>query len=267
MVNVFRQEFAMTRTTMFAWIAALVAVSLLFISIYPAFSHDVEASKQLLVNLPPQVRDMFGLSLETFSNFLGFYAYTFTYVGLAGAVQAMSLGLVMLSRETSAKTTDFLLTKPITRRRIFLSKLASALVVLLITNLILDGATIAFAFMFGAGNFSGTVFAMLCAAFFLVQLIFLGIGILVSQLLRRVKSVIATSLTVVFGFFAIGLLQSLSNDALLRYLTPFKYFDHLAIATQRTIEMKFVVLSLVLTLVALITSYLIYNRHDARSSS
>lgn len=266
-MNVFRQEFAMTRATMFAWIIALIAVNLLFISIYPAFSHDVEASKQLLVNLPPQVRTMFGLSFETFSNFLGFYAYTFTYVGLAGAVQAMSLGLVMLSRETRAKTTDFLLTKPITRRRIFLSKLASALVVLVITNLIVDSATVAFAFMFGAGNFSGTVFALLCAAFFLVQLVFLGIGILVSQLLRRVKSVIAVSLTVVFGFFAIGLLQGLSNDSLLRYLTPFKYFDHLAIAAQRSIEMKFVLLSLVVALVAVMTGYFIYSRRDTRSSS
>ncbi len=266
-MNVFRQEFRMAQYTMLGWMAALILVTLLFISIFPAFSHDIQASKSLLTNIPASLRSMFGLSLDTFGSFLGFYTYTFVYVGLAGAVQAMNLGLLMLSREPNSKTTDFLLSRPITRTKIVVSKLFSALTVLVLTNIVLNLATILFAVWFGVGNFSGTVFLLLSAAFFLVQLMFLGIGMLVSQFFGRIKSIMSVSLAVVFCLFAIALLQGLTGDDIMRYLTPFKYFDHLAIVANRAIELPFLWLSLVVIVTTVGVGSMLYCQRDARSGA
>ena len=255
----------MARGSMVGWIISLVLVTLLFISIFPTFSQDIETSRKLLENFPPQVRNMFGLSMESFFTFLGFYAYTFTYVGLAGAVQAMNLGLTMLNREVSAKTTEFLLTRPVSRTRIFRCKLFAALTVVAITNIALIGATLLMAVLFGAWGFDVHVFGLLCGAFFLVQMMFLSIGILVSQI-AKIKSVISTSLGVTFGFFVIGLLQALAQDDTLRYFTPFKFFDHMKIVTDHAYQSQFVWLSLAVIIIPIAVSYAIYTRRDIRSA-
>ncbi len=266
-MNVFRQEFRMSRLTMLVWIIALVLVTTMFVSLFPAFSNDIEASRKLLENFPPQLRAAFGLSLSSFFTFLGFYAYTFTYIGLAGAIQAMNLGLISLSREASAHTTDFLLTKPISRSRIFVAKLSSALLVLIITNLVLTSVTLLLTQLFSTGSFNMNTFLLLNLAFGIVQIIFLAIGMLVSQLVRKVKSSIALTLGIVFGFFAIGLLQATTNDDTLRYLTPFKYFDHMKVVSDGAYQPQFVWLSAALVIVAIAVSFFLYTRRDARSIS
>lgn len=265
-MNVYTHELKMARSAMVWWIVALVTITTLFLSIFPAFSHDVESSRQLLAGFPPQLRAMFGLSLATFFTFLGFYAYVFTYIGLAGAVQAMNLGLTMLSREASSKTSDFLLTKPVTRSKIFANKLLAALTVLIVTNVVLVVVTLLLAKAFGAGNFNLYVFGLLSLAFYLVQLIFLSIGILVSQLMH-IRSIIALSLGIVFGFFVVGMIQSLTNDEVLRYVTPFKFFDHLKIVTDKAYEMQFVWLAIGVIAASIVVAYSIYLRRDTRSAA
>lgn len=264
-MNIFRQELKMARTSLLWWIIALTLVTLMFLSLYPAFSTDITQSRHMLEGFPPQLRAAMGMSLDIFSNFLGYYAYIFTYIGLAGAVQAMNLGLTMLGRETTSRTTDFLLTKPVTRTRVFVAKLASALAVLVITNSILIAITLLLTIMFSVGSFSLRGFALLALSFFLVQLVFLGLGILLSQFLKRVKSVVAVSLSAAFAFFSIGMIQAMTSDQKLRYLTPFKYFDHLAVIRDNTYEPKFVILTFVVIILATAIGYIIYRTRDART--
>ncbi len=265
-MNVYRQELRLEWRSMFAWIGVLALVTLLFLSIFPSFSHDIEASRKLLEGLPPQLRDAFGLSLNTFFSFLGFYAYVFTYIGLAGAVQAMNLGLGILSREARSKTTDFLLTKPVARRTIFMQKLLAALTVLLVTNTVLVAVTLLLARLFGAGEFSLRTFGILALAFLIVQLIFLALGLLVSQLMR-VKSIITISLAIVFGFFAVGMVQAMTGDEALRYVSPFKFFDHMKIVTDKTFETPFVWLSVAIVIGGIAAAYSIYRHRDVRNAA
>lgn len=101
-MNVFFQEFrCMIRSTFF-WAVMLIATVGVFIMVYPSFSHDIETSKRLIEGFPPQLRGALGLSLDSFSSFLGFYAYTFTYFALAAGIQASGIGLGILSREDRA---------------------------------------------------------------------------------------------------------------------------------------------------------------------
>ncbi len=265
-MNVYLQELKMARSSMLWWIGALVAVTMMFLAIYPAFHSDIQASQKLLAGFPPQVRAALDLNITMFLSFLGFYAYMFTYVGLAGAVQATNLGLVMLSREVSSKTTDFLLTKPASRGQIFASKLGAALTVLIITNLVLVAATFGLAKAFGAGSFDMKIFGLLCLAFWLVQLMFMSIGVLASQLIR-VKSVITISLGLVFGFFALSMVQAIASDDKLRYFTPFKYFDHMNIVANGRYDMKFFWLSILVIAAGLVVGLVLYRQRDTRSET
>lgn len=264
-MNVFLQEWRLNAKTTIWWIVALVLVMCLFLAIYPSFHADADASRQMIANFPPQVRAMFSINVETFLSFLGFFSYVFLYVGLAGSVQAMSLGLNMNNREMASDTTDFLLTKPISRPKIFIAKACADLSVLIVTNVVLLVATVAAARLFGAGDIDTKNFVLVFLTFGFLQIIFWSFGVLISQLAGRIKSVVTVSLSVVFGFFGIRLIKSLTNETVYAYMTPFQYFDHMTIASSGQYDMKFVWLAVIEIVIAFGLALVIFWRHDARS--
>lgn len=265
-MNIYRHELRQLRSSLFAWAIALSLISLLFLSLYPEFSRDITASRAVLEHFPPAIRNAFGLSLSAFFTFLGFYAYTFTYVTLAGAVQAMNLGLGVMVREDQAKTTDFLLTKPITRTRVFLAKSAAALTILAATFAVYCAATAILSFVLGAGDFDAGKFMVMNALFFGLELWFLALGIIVSQLARKVRSTIAYTLSFVFGFFIIGVIGALIGDDKVRFVTPFKYVDYLAYVTHGTIDTKYLITGAVFALIMFITGFMLYNKRDKKAA-
>ena len=257
----------MAARTMLWWIVALVAVTVMFLAIYPSFQHDAEATRQMVAHFPPQLQAMFGLSFSSFLTFLGFYAYTFTYVGLAGAVQAMNLGIMALNREAATGTTEFLLTRPVRRGRVYAAKVIAALIILVVTNLVLITATVIAARLVGAGDYDYQTFGLLVAAFGAVQVIFMSLGLLVSQVFGRIKSVVSVSLGIVFGFFALGMIQALSGDEWLRYASPFKYFEPMTIVSTGRYDMPFLWTACGVVAMAIVVSYALYTRRDVRSAA
>lgn len=264
-MNIYKKELSLLLPSMLTWVAVLLLLSLMFLTVYPQFTKDTETTRHLLGTLPSQLRDMVGLSLANFFSFLGFYSYTFTYVTLAGAIQAMNLGVAMLSKEANSKTTDFLLTKPITRSRIFVAKLAAVLTVVIITNIVLHGVTYLLAKLFGAGEFDNRTYALLAGTFLLVQVWFVACGILVSQLAGRIKSVISWSLSIVFGLFVLGLLGALIGDEDIRYVTPFKYFNLMKVIENDSYETVFVWLMIGFVTIAISVSWWRYTKKDIPS--
>jgi hypothetical protein len=73
--------------------------------------------------------------LDEIFSFGGFYAFCFFYAAVMGAIMASSPGLDLFSREKRAKCTDFLMTKPITRGRLFFAKLLAALTLTVAANI------------------------------------------------------------------------------------------------------------------------------------
>ena len=264
-MNIFLKEFRLARNSLIIWATALLAVGLLFVMIYPAFSHDIAASHKLLENFPAQARAALGLSLDTFGSFLGFYAYILIYISLAAAIQGMNLGLMVLGREVTTGTTDFLLSRPVSRTRIFMSKLVASLGVLAVTDIVLTGGVWAVVAGFKLATFDLGTYLLLNVSLLLLQVIFMALGVLLTQIFGRIRSTLSVSLGVCFGFFGISLLVGLTGDAALRWVTPFRYFDHVAIVKTGSLDLEYLILTAVLIATALIASWIIYVRHDARS--
>ncbi len=185
---------------------------------------------------------------------------------LAGSIQAMILGTSIVSKEERGKTAEFLLTKPVHRSQILTAKLVAALILILITNVVymisvplllnaIAGATIAL-----------KTFLLLSLTLFFVQLFFLGLGFLISVSAPKIRSVLAVSLTTVFGFYTAGILDSIIGNTAIRYLTPFKYFDFSYIVKNGSYEIRFMVIEVVILILAITTSYYIYMKRDIRST-
>lgn len=261
-MNMFRYEWKMIRRSTWIWTCSLIAVIALYLSLFPAMAEDAEQFKELFASYPEPVRVALGMSLDSIASLLGFYSFIFGFIVLIAAIQAMNLGAHMLSRETREKTADFLLTKPVKRVHIVTAKLLAAVLALIVTNIIYAAAASLMSLYVKDASFAWQPFLMISATALFVQLVFLSLGMIVSALARKIKSVIAVSLGIVFGLYALGMLGSALGEKAVRYLTPFKFFDAAYIVLHSAYEASFIIWSAVIIAAAISGSYYVYAKKD-----
>lgn len=266
-MNIIKQEWKLGIKSVAIWCIALSLVFLMFMSIFPSFSSDAATSKDLINSMPEQVRAALHINLDSFLSFMGFFAYILTYVGLACAIQAMNIGLLSLGRETTSGTSEFLMTKPVSRFKIFISKLIAAFSLVLLTDMVLIFAIILMIKAFGVQSNELQNIGYLAAALLMLQFMFLSLGVLMSQLIQKIKSVVTVSIGFVISFFALSVIVDISGDKFLRYLTPFQYFDHMNIINTGSFEGSFLGLSVFIVLAFLLVAMIIYMKRDARSAT
>lgn len=264
-MNIFLYELNAYRKSTIIWTIALLALVALFLSMFPSISNDAEEFKKVLEGYPEGVRKAIGLNIDSFFSLLGFYSYSFLYITLCGAIQAMNIGVSIVSKEVREKTADFLLTKPVTRTTILTSKILAAVASLLITNIVFNVGSSLIASQVKIEDFSKNTFLLISLVLFFIQFIFLALGLVISILMRKVKSVITISLGTVFSFFIIAMLSSTSGDDYKRYFSPFKYFDTSYIIKHSCYENSFLITGIVIIIVSIVTSYFVYIKKDIHS--
>jgi len=162
-MNIFWHELRSNRTSLLIWSASLALLVILFLNLYPSFTKDIDASQKILANLPLALREALGISLGNFFTIFGFYSYLFTFVTLAGGIQAMNLGAGIISKENSGKTADFLLAKPVGRSMVVTQKLLAALTMLVVTNIIFAITAFATATSVSTKGFDTMTFLLITA--------------------------------------------------------------------------------------------------------
>lgn len=261
-MNMFLHELAAYRKSTIIWTCSLITLVVLFLAMFPAFSKEAEAFKEIMKGFPEPVRKAMGFSVDSMSSILGFYSYMFLYTTLCGAIQAMNLGTSIISKESREKTADFLLTKPVTRRSIMTSKLMAALSCLVITNVAYLVVTSIMVSVVSTKEYSYKIFFMISITLFFVQLMFLALGIIISVVMPRIKSVLPISLGTVFTFFIIGMFAATSGDDAMRYITPFKYFSTNYIMKNSAYEVSFIIIEIGFIVSAITASYFVYSKKD-----
>jgi len=263
-MNIFLHELKAYRKSIIIWACSLAALAVMYIFIFTGLSGDIEAFKNILKSIPEVARKLLSIYVDSISTLEGFYSFVFVYIVLCGAIQAMNIGVSIVSKEVREKTADFLLTKPVSRVSIMTSKLLAALACLVITNIIYLLITVPMTLTVKTA-FSMKIFMMISATLFFVQLMFVSLGVIVSVIAGNIKSVISVSLSTVFGFFVISMLGSVIGDKAVRYISPFKYFDYEYIIKNAAYETPFLIVGIIFVIVAIAASYLVYVKKDVHA--
>lgn len=264
MKPLFLRELKQNRTTAIIWTVSLLAVVGLYLSLFPALSKQTETISKVLMNYPVAVREALGITATSYSTLKAFYAVMLGFITLAGAIQAANLGTALTSREERNQTAEFLLAKPIRRTTILTAKLLAAGTILLGTNIVYIGGTRLFIAATGVA-IDTKIFLLMSLTLLLIQTFFLAFGFIISVSAKRIKSVLTVSLTSVFAFYIIGILDAVLGAKNIRYFTPFKFFDYAYIMKNSAYEWRYVILELVLVVGAMVAGYLVYNRRNIRS--
>lgn len=266
--TIFRYEFSSRLRSVITWSVSVMLIILLFYSFFPVFAEEAALMNQVLANFPPQMRAIFGLNHMDLSTTLGFFSFIMLFVQLCLAIQAGNYGFGLVSVEEAELTADFLLTRPITRRKLLSSKLLAALAGLLITNACVWGSSyLAIGLFQGDREVQSVRLLMALLTILPFQVFFLTIGLVVSLLVRRIRSTTPYALGLGFGMYVLNALNGIFNEVVVEWITPFKHFDMAAITATGVYNIPLVVFNLSLSLLALVASYWLYQRRDIQAVS
>jgi len=262
-LNIFRNEFKTKLPSTIGWSAAIAGLILVFSAMFSAIAGQVESLNNFLANYPKELLIAFGLNGVDLSTVLGFFSFVFLFIQICLAIQAANYGFSLVSVEESEWTADFLLTKPVKRTRIMTSKVAAAVVCLTITNAAVWAASFLFLNLFrGSHPLDSATLSLLLASIFVFQLFFLGVGLGISMLVRRIRSVIPYSLALAFGMYVLSAFGSQLGTSILEKITPFKHFEPVYALQHGTYDWALVIVSVIVILVSVTAGYILYSRRD-----
>jgi len=264
-MNVFRQELRMNLRSAVLWTLVLCVLGLIFMSFFPIIQTDMKTFLKLMDNFPPALKAVMGIVTGTFSTPLGYYSFAFTFVVLCGAIQAMNLGIGIVSKETRDKTADFLMTKPISRIGILHAKVLASLTLLAMTSIVYSVIMGLVIRAMANGDFDARKYLIVSVTLLFSQIIFYFIGFFVSVAAKKIKAVLPVSLSIVFFFYALSAFAVTSESDKLRFFTPFQYFKTEYILANGSYETAYLFTGIAIVIVSVLAGYVWFCKKDVHS--
>ncbi|KAF0092458.1 MAG: hypothetical protein FD141_642 [Fusobacteria bacterium] len=263
-MNIFFKELKSHRKSLIIWSVALVLYVAMAMVKYDATVSVGDSMTALIETMPKVFQSMLGLGFFDLNTPIGFFAATFTYLMLLGAIHGSMLGANILSAEERDKTSEFLMVKPVTRNMVVLSKMCASLVNIVIFNLVVTIASVVIVNGYGTGGetFTNDILALMLG-FFVIELIFFIIGFFLSTVLRRSRFAPSLVTSILLITFLLSVLADMFDAVKwFKYFSPFSYFDPkmlLGFVEPNLVQIGLGILSIII-LGSL--SFFFYNKRD-----
>lgn len=263
-MTLFLRELKGNLKSFIIWTACIVALTAMFMAMYPSFAEQGSKVTEMLSGFSPELIQMFGFDAIDFTKTMDYYAYIFQYVLLATLIQFMILGANLLSKEEDSGTINFLYSKPLSRASIVGTKFLAGLTQIGAFFIVNTAAVMA---ILSAVNKTGVDFggiALLGAATALGQAFVMGLGMLISMFVTKSRAIMSASIGVVLVLYVASMFANMNSGlSWLKYVTPFQYFDARALL-RSGIEWIYIALPLSAALAGFALSLVIYNRRDLK---
>jgi ABC-2 type transport system permease protein len=267
-MNIFVHELKAKLRSVSIWSISIALLLLTFLSISSGFIEKAALLNEMLANFPPQLLMAFGMNNMDFSSILGYFGLIFLFCQICLAIQAANYGFGLVSIEETELTADFLLAKPVGRGNILSAKLLAALTALTITNLVVWASSFGFLAIFDSGvEYQVGSLIVLLASILVFQLFFLFVGLAISLLVKRVRSVTPFSMSLVFGLYILNIFDDMIGKKSLEVISPFSHFDPGYIVKNANWDWPQVAISAAFILVSAVASYWLYSRRNIASAA
>lgn len=267
MMNIFKYEFGMYRKSILVWTLSIGALIVMFMAFYPTFGKDAEFMEKMLANYPEDMLKAFGMSGGLpLSSVTGYLAFAFAFTQICIAIQAANYGFSFLSIEEREFTADFLISKPVSRVQILSAKFGAACLALFVTSIFVWLSTLGAIELFRDGKeYDLNHVIVLLTSLIFFQLFFLTIGMVVSVLVKRIRSVLTFSLGLSFGTYILNAIGAIVGGSTLKYLSPFSHFEPGYILEHGKYDIGMVSISFIIIVASLVVTYVMYPKRDIHS--
>ncbi len=262
-MNIFFRELKNYKWSIIFWSLGMVALIGSSLAKFSAYSTNGQSISDLLKTMPQSLQTIFGLTGFDLNNVSGYIGVTFMYIALTATIHAVLLGANIISKEERDRTSEFLMSKPVSRSRVVIYKISAGVFNLVVLNLVTLGSTMLFADYFSKGKSTESYVLLLMAGLFFMQLLFFFIGATVAAISRKPKLSTSIASSVMLVTFIMTYFIKLNHDFdNLKYFTPFKYFDAGDILKNNSVSYGYVILSLALLAIMTVAIFWGYKKRD-----
>ncbi len=261
-MNILMRELKANFKSLLIWSGIIILFTVVGFSKFSAYYNNPEMLA-ILKDFPPAMVSALSLNAFNLTTVTGFFGVCFGYFALLLTVAAAMWGSDIISKEERDKTVEFALTLPVTRRKLITAKTIAAVIncfVILLVTLVFMVIS-AQKYQPDAEFYRFAALGMV--AVFIMQLIFVAIGIFLGCALKQYKRAGSIAISLLLGTYLLSIISTLNkNLEFLKYFSPFKYFDPVNLLRENRFNLFFVGLSLAIIAVCMAGAYLTYAKRD-----
>jgi ABC-2 type transport system permease protein len=261
-MNIFFRELKANLKSLVIWSVIMLLFTIVAMAKYSAYYNNPELLA-ILNTMPKAVLAAFSLKTFNISTITGFVGLMFTFNALMLCIAAVMWGSEIISREERDKTVEFSLTMPIPRSRLITFKTLTLVVNCIVLNLVAWISLTLMAVPYHPDSNFAPFLALTMLAIFVMQLIFLAIGVFLGAALKHYKQAGSLAVSVLLVTYIFSVLAGLNkNLEFLKYFSPFKYFNPLDILNNSNIDVNYILLSAGIIVVCMAGAYITYSKRD-----
>lgn len=217
----------------------------------------------ILDSMPKGMIDAFSMRSFNLTTLIGFYGLMFIFFALMGAMAAAMWGSDIISKEERNKTVEFSLVLPVSRSRVITFKALAALVNCIVYVLVTWGISLVVMKQFNPDQAFKDFLALEMQAMFVIELIFLAVGLLLGCAMKQYKRSGSTAVAIILVAYFMSIFSGLQEKLnFLKYFTPFKYFDASNLLRDGKMDGLFLLISAGIIVVCVAAAYFTYNKRD-----
>lgn len=261
-MTIIKHELKQGRKTFFIWMAAIGLFIAVCVFMFPEMKGQMDGVSEMFASMG-SFSQAFGMDRINFGTFIGFYSVECgNILGLGGAFFASLIAVKMLAKEEKDRTAEFLLTHPVSRKRIITEKLLAVMIQIIAMNIMIFVVSIGCIAVVGE-EIPWKEISLLHLAYTLLQVELAGICFGISAFVHGSSLGIGLGIAAIMYF--LDIIANISEKAdFLNYITPFGYCKGADIITNGSIDIVRLILGMTYTVIGIAVAYWKYSRKDIR---
>ena len=255
-----KHELKQGKISFLIWTASIGFLLAICIFLFPEMKGQMDSVNDMFASMG-SFTEAFGMDRLNFGTLIGFYAVECGNVlGLGGAFFAALCAVGILSKEEKDKTAEFLLTHPVSRKRIITEKLIAVLLQITAMNLMIYALAVGAIAAVGE-EIPWKEISLIHLAYYLLQVELAGICFGISAFLRKGSAGVGLGIAAMMYF--LNLIANIADVAeFLKYITPFGYCEGADIVANGRLDGAMVAIGVVMGIGGIVIAYLKYTKKD-----
>jgi ABC-2 type transport system permease protein len=255
-----KHELRQGKTSFLIWTASIGFLLVICIFLFPEMKGQMEGADDMFASMG-SFTEAFGMDRLNFGTLTGFYAIECGNIwGLGGAFYASLCAVGILGKEEKDKTAEFLLTHPISRKRIITEKLTAVFIRITAMNVVMYALAVGSIAMIGE-TIPWKEISLLHLAYYLLQMELAGICFGISAFLS--KNSVGIGLGIAAMMYFLNLIANIADvAAFLKYITPFGYCEGADIVSSGRLDTAMVTVGTAIGIGGILIAYLKYTKKD-----
>ena len=259
-MTLIKHELRQGKITLLIWSSVIAFMLALCVLIYPEMETQMGDVSTMFAEMG-SFSAAFGMDRLNFGEFMGFFGVECgNILGLGGAFFSALLGISVLSKEEREQTAEFLLTHPVSRRKIVMRKYISIMIQILFLNIAVIAVTLLSMQIIGESLDNRPLF-LLFLAYYVLQVEVASVCFGISAFLSHGGMGVGLGMAALLYF--LNIIANLTEDAkFLKYITPFGYTEGADIIADECLNMEYLSVGLVFTVIGISAGFYRYCKKD-----